>query len=384
MENVMSKPGVPFAGIVGQDAVKKLLTQALNSRQFSHAYLFEGPPGLGKETMAREFAAAIFCSHEKPPCHTCKSCRQVMAGSHPEFRWILPENPEKDTSLSVETIRGLIKDIYLKPYESDWKIYVIPQAEIMTPQAQNALLKTLEEPPDHAVIVLATSRPETLLPTVLSRCQTAVFRPVGKQEMEAWLQNRYQIDSHQAVKLAAFANGTPARAVKLRESESFQELRRQLLQLTDTLAAGNISPLLETGEFLAREKSQALEVLAMWQEWVRDLQVLTLKGETALLINQDQEERLRQQVQQLAAQASSQASPRESFQASGQRHDQPVILHLSQGLSNALLLLEQARDDLENHGNLAYVTEVLLLNLLDSFKRPTAAPAVQWLTPLGR
>lgn len=333
-----------FDNIVGQEGIKKLLTQALKNRHFSHAYLFEGPAGLGKELLAREFAAAILCDSEEPPCHQCKSCRQVAAGTHRELRLIQPEDPEKDTSVSVDTIRGLIKDIYLKPYEGDWKVYLIPQAEIMTFQAQNALLKTLEEPPDHAVIILTASESEKLLPTVLSRCQRASFRPVGRQQVEEWLLKKYPVTPLQAKELAAYANGKPDRSVKMLESEVYRQMRQQFLALTDMLAEGRLSPLLEAGELLQQEKSQTLELLALWQEWIRDLQVLALGGETEMLVFQDQLERLHQQL--------------------------PVIRREFCG--QAMALLEEAREDLLNHGNLPFVTEMLLINLMDGFIRPAS------------
>ena len=324
-----------FEKIVGQEPVKKLLAHALQQRAYSHAYLFEGPPGLGKEALAREFVAAILCSSENPPCHTCQSCRQVAAGTHPELRVIQPEDPEKDTSVSVEVIRTMIKDIYLKPYQGDWKVYIIPRAEILTFQAQNALLKTLEEPPDHAVMILTSAQPEKLLPTVLSRCQKAVFRPVKRERIEKWLQEVHRLPLDQAKNLAAYANGTPDRAVKMVESESFRQQVQLFLTLTDTLAEGKLSPLLETGEFLQQDKNQALEVLSMWQEWIRDLQVISLGGEKEMLIHQAQLERLTLQANRLS----------------------------SRGYAQALALLEEARDDLINHGNLAFVSEMVLVNL---------------------
>jgi DNA polymerase III subunit delta' len=325
-----------FSKVVGQQTVKKLLAEALRSRQFSHAYLFEGPVGLGKEIMAREFAAAILCESDHPPCHECNSCRQVAAGTHQELRWIVPENPEKDTSLSVETIRSMIKDVYLKPYTGDWKIYVFPQADIMTPQAQNALLKTLEEPPDHAVMILASAQPEKLLPTVLSRCQRATFRPVSSHDIRNWLLNRYELSEVQASQVAAFANGTPSRAVRLMESDAFRQLRNEFLELTDLLVDGQLSPLLDAGLALMRAKNQALDVIGLWQEWFRDLHVLKLEGEADLLINQDQIDRLLRQASAFRRKT----------------------------VSQSIDLLEECREDLVNHGNQAYVTEMLLINLL--------------------
>ncbi len=324
-----------FEKIVGQESVKKLLAHALQQRAYSHAYLFEGPTGLGKEALAREFAAAILCPSENPPCHTCHSCHQVAAGTHPELRIIQPEDPEKDTSVSVEVIRTMIKDIYLKPYQGDWKVYIIPRAEILTFQAQNALLKTLEEPPDHAVIMLTSSQPEKLLPTVLSRCQKANFRPVKRERIEKWLQEMYNLPQKQAYALAAYANGTPDRAVKMLESESHRQQIQLFLTLTDTLSEGRLSPLLEAGEFLQQDKQKTLEVLSMWQAWIRDLQVISLGGEESLLIHQDQLERLTQQSARLT----------------------------TRGYPQAQAILEEAREDLINYGNLAFVSEMVLVNL---------------------
>lgn len=330
-----------FEKIVGQESVKNLLTQAIVQQAYSHAYLFEGPSGLGKEAMAREFAAAIFCSSEHPPCHTCKSCHQVAAGTHPELRIIQPEDPEKDTSVSVEVIRTMIKDIYLKPYQGQWKVYLIPQADILTFQAQNALLKTLEEPPDHAVIIMTSSKPQALLPTVLSRCQKADFRPVPREIIEAWLQQGRGLPKEQAAALAAYAHGTPDRAVKMLDSESYRQHVQLFLSLTDVLSEGRLSPLLEAGEFLQQDKSRTLEILSMWQAWIRDLQVISLGGEGDLLIHQDQMERLTHQSSLL----------------------------LSPGYSQALAILEEAREDLMNYGNLAFVSEMVLINLRECLVR---------------
>ncbi len=331
-----------FDKVVGQRPVKQLLINALENRSYSHAYLFEGTRGLGKETMAREYAAAILCASETPPCHTCRSCQQVTAGTHPELRIILPEDPEKDTSVSVEIIRSMIKDIYLKPYEGDWKVYLIPQADLLTFQAQNALLKTLEEPPDHSVIILTSSHPEKLLPTVLSRCQKAVFRPVKAQELEMWLQSHHHVSQQQANDLAAYANGIPDRAVKMVLSEVYRQQRQGLLALTDTLAEGRISPLLEEGQWLQLDKTNTLEVLSMWQEWIRDIQVLSLEGSVDLLINPDQLERLQYQEKRL-------------YKA---------------GYAIAMGMLEEAQEDIRNHGNLAFVSDMLLVNLLNCLMPP--------------
>lgn len=326
-----------FTSIPGQASVKKLLALALQRRQFSHAYLLEGPTDLGTEILARDFAAAILCTGENPPCRQCSSCRHVAAGTHQEFRWIQPDNPDKDTSLSVDTVRAMIKDIYMKPYEGDWKVYLIPRGEIMTFQAQNALLKTLEEPPDHAVIILITSQPEQLLPTVLSRCQRASFRPVSREETAAWLQERFELTPGRARQLAAYANGAPEKARRLLENEAVRQQREQFFRLTDTLAQGKLGPLLEAGAFLQSDKHTALEIIHMWQEWFRDLQVIMLQGEEALLINQDQQDRLKKQTEGLRTDAARKAQQ----------------------------LLEEAREDILNHGNLSFVTDMLLINLLD-------------------
>jgi len=334
-----------FKKTIGQEKVKQLLARALENGQLSHGYLFEGPAGLGKRKMAKELAAAILCPLEEAPCGHCNACKQVEAGTHAEFRWIQGQEEGKEPVVSVDTIRSLIKDIYLKPYEGEYKVYVVPEADTMTVQAQNALLKTLEEPPDHSIIILATPEPERLLPTILSRCQRLVFRPVKRETIQSYLEESKKMPGDKAASLAAFANGIPDRAVEMLEDESYQQQYKAFIQLTDSMLEKDYGIAIEKGEFMQRDKSQALWVLELWQEWLRDLHILIIGGEPDLLVHQNQENRLRKQAAY---------------------YNESTIPMIHQ-------MMETAREDIRTHGNLAFIVEALLINLVSMVKEPVNA-----------
>lgn len=330
---------------IGQEMIKQSISRALENGQLSHGYLFEGPEGLGKRKMAKELAAAIFCSQEDAPCGSCNACRQVEAETHAEFRWIRSSEEGKEPTVSVDMVRNLVKDIYLKPYETDYKVYVIPDADTMTPQAQNALLKTLEEPPAHSIIILVTSEPERLLPTILSRCQRLVFRPVKREVLETYLQEEKKMTPDKAKTLAAFANGIPERAVEMLENEAYQQEYKEFLQLTDSIIEKNYGLAIEKGEFMQQKKYQAMWALAFWQEWLRDLRIILMGGSADLLVHQNQEARLRKQA----------------------------ACYNEKTIGRAQALIEAAREDIRSHGNLSFIVETLLINLVKLVKDPSQA-----------
>lgn len=336
---------IAFKKTIGQEKVKQLLSYALEKGHLSHGYLFEGPRGLGKGKMAKELAAAILCPQEEAPCGTCNSCKQVEAETHAEFRWIRGQEEGKEPVVSVEMIRNLVKDIYLKPYEGEYKVYVVPEADTMTVQAQNALLKTLEEPPDHSVIILATPEPERLLPTILSRCQRVVFRPVKPEIIQAYLEDTKKMPREKAVSLAAFANGIPDRAIEILEDQGYQQQYKDFIQLTESLMEKDYGLAIEKGECMQRDKSQALWVLSLWQEWLRDLHMMMMGGEVAMLIHQNQEKRLRKQT----------------------AYYNEAMIHAMQQM------METAGEDIRTHGNLAFIVESLLMNMVSMIKEPAKA-----------
>ena len=186
-----------FHDIIGHDDIIRHLKNAIETGKVSHSYIFTGEPGSGKKLLAGTFAAALQCeSGESEPCMTCDSCKKVIGKNHPD---IITVTHEKPGSISIDEVRDqVVRDVDIKPYCSPYKIYIIPDAEMMTVQAQNAILKTIEEPPEYAVIMLLTSNIDSLLPTIRSRCVRLDLKVVDDSLVKEYLMEHLQVPDYQA------------------------------------------------------------------------------------------------------------------------------------------------------------------------------------------
>ena len=191
-----------FDGLLGNVQLKENLCRSLQSGHISHFYLISGPEGSGRHTLAKLLAAAILCRSADKPCLSCNPCRKVMEGNHPDF--ITVEDPEHKT-VPVRIIREMREDVFIRPNESDYKIYFLPQE--LGIEGQNALLKILEEPPTYGVFLLLTDNPERLLPTVRSRCTQLQLRPLDEKTLRAALRKEFPSAAEEDMAAAMFASG---------------------------------------------------------------------------------------------------------------------------------------------------------------------------------
>lgn len=255
-----------FSDIIGQDMIKEHLQNALETGKVSHAYIINGERYSGKEYIAKIFAMALQCEKKGiDPCNECHSCKQAMGGNQPDIIHITHEKPN---TISVDDIRNQInKDIIIKPYASDRKIYIINEAEKMNPQAQNALLKTLEEPPEYAVILILTTNSEALLPTIISRCVVLNMRPVEDKLVKNFLMKEVQIPDYKAEVCAAFARGNIGKAKILASSEEFDKIKTEaisLLKHIDEMDTSEISQAIKQINEYKLEINDFLDILAIW------------------------------------------------------------------------------------------------------------------------
>ena len=182
-----------FSDIVGQEQIKEHLQNAMERKKVSHAYIIQGERNAGKEFLAKVFAMALECENPQngEPCQECHSCKQALSGNHPDIMFISHEKPNV---IGVDDIRSQINgDVAIKPYRGPKKIYIMNEGEKMTVQAQNALLKTLEEPPEYAVILILTTNVESLLPTILSRCVVLNMKPAKDEQVKQFLMREMEI-----------------------------------------------------------------------------------------------------------------------------------------------------------------------------------------------
>ena len=195
-----------FEEILGNEMVKDHFKKAIQNHKISHAYILTGEAGMGRKSIANAFAMTLLCEKGgSEPCMICHSCKQVMSGNHPDLIYVTHEKPG---SIGVDDVREQINDtIMIRPYSSYYKIYIVDEAEKMNQQAQNALLKTIEEPPAYAVILLLTTNADSFLPTILSRCITLNLKVVKEDVIKSYLMKTYHIPDYQADVCAAFSQG---------------------------------------------------------------------------------------------------------------------------------------------------------------------------------
>ena len=276
-----------FEEILGNEMVKDHFKKAIQNHKISHAYILTGEAGMGRKSIANAFAMTLLCEKGgSEPCMSCHSCKQVMSGNHPDLIYVTHEKPG---SIGVDDVREQINDtIMIRPYSSYYKIYIVDEAEKMTVQAQNALLKTIEEPPSYAVIILITTNQEAFLPTILSRCVQMKLKPLKDFTIKSYLTQNLHIAEKDADICAAFARGNLGKAIHLVSSDEFKELFQKVMVLVKNVGTMDISMLLDCIREMKEQNFDIGEVLDLMQLWYRDVLMFKVTKDMNLLIFKDE------------------------------------------------------------------------------------------------
>lgn len=259
-----------FSDVLGHEQTIAHMKSAIAANKVSHAYLLAGEKGSGKKLLAGIFARTLQCeAHGSGPCGKCHSCIQAESGNQPDIIYVTHEKPG---SISVDDIRGQVNgDIQIKPYSSPYKIYIIDEAEKLTQQAQNALLKTIEEPPAYAIIMLLTANEGMLLPTIKSRCVTLTMKPVPLPMIRQYLMEELQIPDYRADICAAFSQGNVGKARRLATSDSFGEMLEHALHMVKYISEMEPSDLVEDLKKINTYKMDIQDYLDLLMVWYRDV-----------------------------------------------------------------------------------------------------------------
>ena len=323
-----------FQDILGNDMVKDHFKKAIEGHKVSHAYILTGEAGMGRKSIANAFAMTLLCEKGgSEPCMVCHSCKQVLGGNHPDLIYVTHEKP---ASIGVDDLREQINDtIMIRPYTSYYKIYIVDEAEKMTVQAQNALLKTIEEPPSYAVILLITTNQEAFLPTILSRCIQLKLKPLKDFTVKSYLTEHLHVPDKEAEVCAAFARGNLGKAIHLSSSDEFKELYQKVMSVIKSVGDMDITMLLDCIREIKDQKFEMNDMLDLMQLWFRDVLMFKVTKDMNLLIFRDEYKAINEM---------------------GQKYDYA-------GLEEILNAIDLARTRLEANVNMELAMELLLLTI---------------------
>ena len=326
-----------FADIIGQEQLKEHLQNAISTNKVSHAYIINGERSSGKEFIARIFAMTLQCEKgETEPCGECHSCKQAMSNNQPDIIYI---GHEKPNTIGVEDIRGQINnDIGIKPYSSPRKIYIMNEGEKMTVQAQNALLKTLEEPPEYAVILILTTNVEALLPTILSRCVVLNMKPVPDAKVKKYLMEELGVPDYKANICVAFARGNIGKAKLLASSEEFEKVKDEAITLVKYINDMEINEIVKAIKKITEYKFDVNDYLDILSVWYRDVLLYKATKDINSLIFKDELQQIRR------------VADRSTYE----------------GIETIVNALQQAKRRLEANVNFDLTMELLLLTIKEN------------------
>ncbi|MGQ9600829.1 MAG: DNA polymerase III subunit [Anaerolineae bacterium] len=257
--------------VIGHDWVVSLLRQRLATGQVAHAYLFSGPPQIGKETLATALAQALNCTEPEAPCGHCRSCLRIARGLHPDVQVVIGEGVGE--SLKIDQVRTLHRQASLAPYEGRYRVFLIPRIDQATIEATNSMLKILEEPPAHVVLILTATHTEALPPTVVSRCQRFELKPVPLTTIEAALQQR-GVPLPKTQLLARLSGGRIGWALAAIADEVILRQREEDLErLTRLLTADRVERF-DLARQMSQDPAASRRQLDLWTSWWRDLLLL--------------------------------------------------------------------------------------------------------------
>ena len=276
-----------FQDILGQEQIVEHLKTAVETGNVNHAYILQGERSCGKEFIAKVFAKALQCEHPQngEPCCECQSCKQADSGNQPD---IIRVTHEKPNTIGVEDIRKITGDVAIKPYSSKRKIYIINEAEKMTVQAQNALLKTLEEPPAYVVILLLTTNVDAMLQTIQSRCILLTMKPVRDELVKQYLMRDVQVPDYKADVCVAFARGNVGRAKALASSEEFDNIKQDAVALLKYIREMEITDILTAIKKISEYKFEIDDYLDIMAVWYRDVLLFKATNDINHLIFKDE------------------------------------------------------------------------------------------------
>jgi DNA polymerase-3 subunit delta' len=289
-----------FSEIIGQEQAIGFLKGVMVGGKLPHAYLFAGISGIGKTTTALALTQAINCMERvnEEACGQCQPCRQVKSGNFPDLIFVEPDG----RNIKIEQIRDLNRALSFKPISGGYRVSIIRQAEMMTDEAANSLLKTLEEPPPNNIIILNVTEPLALFPTIVSRCQKVLFRPIPARAIADWLMRSQPLEEDKAHVLAKISEGSLGRAIRMYEDEFIKKreyLISRLIQLPGLSWEEALEMALEHKR--RRKESDADEIgkgdlydlLSIWKSWYRDLLLTKLRCPAEFLINVDFSQKLK-------------------------------------------------------------------------------------------
>lgn len=281
-----------FNDIVGQRVIVESLKNALKNNMVSNGYIFSGPKGCGKSLMAFIFAMALNCMEEASlkPCGRCSSCVRTSSGNHPNVEVVKPAG----LSIKIKQIREIISEAAKKPFENGYKVIIIENAEKMTSEAQDAFLKTLEEPPQNTVFILLSENYNLLLPTIISRCQVFQFKPVNGKEMKDFIAAGYDYKPEDIETAVKHSRGAVGKALELLQDKESRKERMEYINILDKALCGDGIEALLTAASVIESKEEAERFLEFSMTWFRDILIQreSQGKEDRLIINIDSLDRL--------------------------------------------------------------------------------------------